>query len=59
MNSNNKAVKALFIPGAILLLIASFLKINNIEIADYILAFGMLLMASGLMILFIKYRNIE
>jgi len=59
MNYNNKAVKALFILGATILIIASFLKISNIEIADYILAMGMLLMASSLVILFIKYRNVE
>ncbi|MGZ2369016.1 hypothetical protein ACXR6G_04470 [Ancylomarina sp. YFZ004] len=59
MNYNNKSVKALFILGAILLLIASFLKINNIEIADYILAIGMFLMVSSFMILVKKYRNIE
>jgi len=59
MNSNNKPVKALFILGAILLLIASFLKISNIEIADYILAIGILLMVSSFMILLIKYRKIE
>ncbi len=59
MNAINKPEKALFILGAIILFIASFLKINNIGIADYILALGILLMASGSIILFAKYRNIE
>ena len=59
MNYNNKAVIALFILGATILIIASFLKISNIEIADYILAIGMLLMVLNLMILFIKYRKTE
>lgn len=54
----NRPVKALFILGAILLIIASCLKVNDIEAANYILGIGILLMGSAsTIILFIKYRN--
>ena len=57
MNSNNKLLKILFIIGALLLIIASYLKVSNIEAADYILAIGVLLMGSASTALFIKYHN--
>jgi len=56
MIPNNKHEKVIFIIGAILIIIASFMKVNNIEIANYILGSGMFLMVSVAAILYYRFR---